>query len=205
MFFLPNLIQINVLRHFVWLSLLALHFTEYSLLASIYAEVYKYNGDTLLTDFRESFIDYKIFANILNEIALTVNFIVTVISWVLIMPWILMSEENSIYVKIDQSLLHSLPFLFSLINIFVLSDTVVYYSDTWAIMLVAACYLTGTYYFTKKSGLLVYYFLTWKDGDTFSTYFSVFAVILTIVTHNSFAFLTQSIRGRSEIESKWWE
>ena len=92
--------------------------------------------------------DWKAIANLLNAAALTMNFIVTVVSWLLIMPYILLGENYSIWSKIDQSLIHALPLVFSLINTFFLSDAVVYYSDSWLILALAAFYLVVTYYYT---------------------------------------------------------
>ena len=149
--------------------------------------------------------DWKAIANLLNAAALTMNFIVTVVSWLLIMPYILLGENYSIWSKIDQSLIHALPLVFSLINTFFLSDAVVYYSDSWLILALAAFYLFVTYYYTYRSGRYVYYFLTWEEGDWMSLIFSVCTVSLGMITHNFFAFLTQLISGRSEFKSEWWE
>ena len=149
--------------------------------------------------------DWKAIANLLNAAALTINFIVTVVSWPLIMPYILLGENYSIWSKIDQSLIHALPLVFSLINTFFLSDAVVYYSDSWLILALAAFYLFVTYYYTYRSGRYVYYFLTWEEGDWMSLIFSVCTVSLSLISHNFFAFLTQLISGRSEFESEWWE
>ena len=72
----------------------------------------------------------------------------------------------------------------------VLSDTVVYYSDVWVILGIAVLYLPFTYLFTKRTGLLVYYFLTWKDGDALSFWFPLVAVVTGVACHIFFAFVT---------------
>ena len=196
MFYYPKMVKISFGKNFVWLTLLAVQFTEYSLFTSIYAGKYTYGVDSL--------IDYKALATILNTSAQTMNLIVTVVSWILIMPWVYTSEENTLIFKIDQTFIHSLPLLFSTINIFILSDTTIYYSDSWVIIVVAFLYLSLTYVYTKTLGEKVYYFLTWEEGDDFSKYFAIVTVVLAFVTHLSVAFLSQVIRGRSEFQSKWW-
>ena len=123
----------------------------------------------------------------------------------MVMPYILESDDYTFLNKIDQSLIHALPLVFSLINTFLLSDAVMYYSDSWLIVVLAAFYLLVTYYYTYRSGKYVYYFLTWEEGDWMSLIFAVCTVSLSLISHNFFAFLTQVISGRSEFESKWWE
>ena len=102
LFYYPKMVQINFFRNFVWLTLMAVQFTEYSLLASIYAGKYTYTpGKFNQSDWNQSLFDWKAIANLLNAAALTINFIVTVVSWPLIMPYILMGENYSIWNKID--------------------------------------------------------------------------------------------------------
>jgi hypothetical protein len=138
------MVTISFGRNFVWLTLLAVQFTEYSILTSIYAGMYTYGVDSL--------INYKPLATILNTASQAINVIVTLCSWLLIMPLILFDGDISLSYKIDQTLIHSVPLLLTTINIFILSDTTLYYSDAWVILVVTTSYLLLTYYFTKKSG-----------------------------------------------------
>jgi hypothetical protein len=138
------MVTVSFDKNFVWLTLLAVQLTEYSLFTSIYAGQYTYGVDSL--------VDYKVIATILNTLAQTMNVIVTLVSWLLIMPWVYTYEENTLLFKVDQTLIHSLPLLFSTINIFILSDTTLYYSDSWVIFVIAVLYLTLTYVYTKKLG-----------------------------------------------------
>ena len=197
MFYYPRMVKISFGKNFVWLSLLAVQFTEYSLLTSIYAGKYTYGVDSL--------IDYKALATLLNTASQSINLTVTLVSWVFIMPWVYTDEKNTLYYKIDSTLIHSLPLLFTTINIFMLSDTTLYFSDSWVILVVAVLYLSLTYYYTKKSGEYVYYFLTWEEDDDFSKYFAIITVVLTFLIHTCVALSTQLLRGRSEFESKWWD
>ena len=104
-----------------------------------------------------------------------------------------------IFINIDQyeltyilkmALIHTFPFVFCAINLLLLSDAVVYYSDVWLILVVAVAYLPLTYLFTKRTGLLVYYFLTWQDGDVISFWFPIAAVFTGVESHIIFAILT---------------
>lgn len=144
MFYYPKMVMLSFERNFVWLTLLAVQFTEYSLLTSIYASQYTYGVDSI--------VDYKAIANILNTAAQTINVIVTTITWILIMPLLLSDEESSLAYKLDMSLIHLLPLLFTTLNVFVLSDITLYYSDLWVILDIASLYLLLTYYFTKNIG-----------------------------------------------------
>ena len=88
------------------------------------------------------------------------------------------------------ALIHTFPFLFSAINLLVLSDAVVYYSDVWVILVVAVGYLPLTYLFTKRTGLMLYYFLPWKEGDVISFWFPIVAVKAGLESHIIFAIFT---------------
>ena len=149
LFYYPKIVQINFFKTFIWLTLIAVHLTEYSLLASIYAGKYTYSADTFNSNGEnESIFDWKVIANLLNGATVTVNFVVTVLSWPMVMPFILASDKYSFWRKIDQSLIHAVPFVLSMINTFLLSDAVIYYSDSWLILVMAALYLAFTYYYT---------------------------------------------------------
>ena len=153
LFYYPKIVQINFFKTFIWLTFIAVHLNEYSLLASIYAGNYTYSPGTFDTNGKnESIFDWKAIANLLNAATLTINFVVTVLSWPLVMPLILESDKNSFWNKIDQSLIHCVPFVLSLVNTFLLSDAVIYYSDSWLILVLAALYLVFTYYYTNRSG-----------------------------------------------------
>lgn len=146
-------------------------------------------------------IDYKAIANIFNTVSQSTNIVVTVASWIFIMPLIFegKGKSNSWAYKVDMSLIHSLPLMFTTINLFILSDTTIYYSDLWIVCLFMGKYLHRTYIYTMITGEHIYPFLTWEEDDDYSTYFSIAMVILGVATHLSIAFLSQLIRGRSEL------
>merc|ERR1719329_222948 len=106
----------------LYFTMWGVHLTNVSLLCSLWASGYLA---------RESKIfDYKIMANVSNAVTIPVNFIVTVVSWILIIPyvWFVVAWDTyeGLYYQWLQMSIHTFPFVFSLINTFVLSDTIIY-------------------------------------------------------------------------------
>jgi len=86
LFYLPWVIKTNIGVMFLYLTLFSVQLTEYSLITSIWSSEYEYGVD--------SFIDYKVLAMLMNTIAQTVNIVVTVISWIFILPLLWTMEDG---------------------------------------------------------------------------------------------------------------
>jgi hypothetical protein len=106
-----------------------------------------------------------------------------------------------VYWQIDNILIHTLPFFYTAINLFLLSDMTIKYSDFWLVPMVSLLYLLCSYVWTKKTGYAVYSFLTWEEDDVGSKVFTVVCLIGGALMHLILAYYTEQIYGRSEVDS----
>ena len=146
----------------------------------------------------------KAVANLLMGIAETINVIVTVVSYVIIIPATVKQSnawdtpEHIFDTIFNKILVHTLPIIFSTVNLFMLTDTIMYYTDLWFVPLMTAAYMGMAYTYTKTYNSYIYPFMTFKDGDIFSTIFEIATPIAGILVELLLAFITQQVRGRNE-------
>ena len=80
------------------------------------------------------------------------NVIITIVSWVEIIPDDLRDEPwdsiSDFAKRINIIFIHSLPLLFTTINMFLLSDMIVYFQDLWIVPVVAGAYLGFAWIYT---------------------------------------------------------
>ena len=86
LFYLPWMVKTNVGVMFLYLTLFSVQLTEYSLITSIWSSQYEYGVTSL--------IDYKVLAMLINTIAQSVNVMVTVVSWIFILPFIWTMDDG---------------------------------------------------------------------------------------------------------------
>ena len=130
------------------------------------------------------------------------NVVITVVSWTLIIPWAWIyggwSTFEEVYWQFDMMAQHIVPLILSTINLYLLSDVTVRYTDMWVIPVVSISYLTINYILTKVTGTPAYEFLTWDNWITvifiFATFGSGSVVYLIDAT------LTLWITGRWEFQ-----
>lgn len=145
----PWLIKTNIGMMLVYLSFWGVWLTELSLFFSIWASEYEQGVNSI--------VDYKVMAVLINSLGENVNIIVTIVSWIFILPLLWTMDDGwstpaMVYFQLDNIFIHLLPFIYTTINMFLLSDMTVKYSDYWMIPIVSGTYLSITYVWTKKSG-----------------------------------------------------
>lgn len=108
------------------------------------------------------------------------------------------------FVLLNQILTHSVPLAFALINLLVLSDTIMYMQDIWAHILVAmgfviSNYIYSVYIINPNELRAVYEFLTWRDEDFLSSLgISLATIFAGIFIEFLCSIFTQVLRGRYE-------
>ena len=85
--------------------------------------------------------------------------------------------------------IHTLPLIFALVNLFVLSDTIMYMQDIWGMLLVTTAWIIQNYIYTKHTDKAVYGFLKWDDGDN-SMVVVTGVSIITAIFEIAFSLLT---------------
>ena len=122
--------------------------TEFALITSVWAM--QYHEYVLYT------LDFKYLAIWLNSTAHAVNVVVTVVSWIAILPYYWenfgWSTFQQIYVQINGMAVHTIPLFLTAINIFLLSDTAFKVTDSWVVPLVATSYLLISWTYNKVTG-----------------------------------------------------
>jgi len=136
------------------------------------------------------------------------NVIITLVAWISIIPQDLADEPwdtvGDVLTRLNIIIIHVIPLIFNTINMFVLSDMIVYVQDLWIVPLVAAIYLTMAYFYTDvPNEKWIYDFLTFDDPN--SLYFAIGVVTFGYMIHFTDAFLTQALHGRFELNYLWWE
>ena len=121
-----------------------MNLTELSIIFSIWAMEYHSWPDYL--------IDFKPISMWILPMANAINVVITAVSWTMILPWFWFnngwSTFEQVYWQFDAIAQHSLPLLMSTINLYLLSDMAVKYSDVWVIPFVSITYLTINYFLT---------------------------------------------------------
>ena len=105
---------------------------------------------------------------------------------------------------LNNILTHSIPLTFALINLLVLSDTIMYMQDIWAGILVLmgfaiSNYIYSVYIINPNELKPVYGFLTWKDEDFLSSLgISLGTSFASISIEILCSIFSQVLRGRYE-------
>ena len=96
---------------------------------------------------------------------------------------------------------HSIPFISASINMFYLSDTICYTSDSWVVPVISVSYLIVLWSIEYFAGVALYPFTSYKQWESF-----LFAFILISVAfffQIGLAHFTQYIHGRYEMDTDW--
>ena len=76
---------------------------------------------------------------------------------------------------------HTLPLIFSTVNMFVLSDAIGYFDHTWIVVLLVIIYTAWNYVFYRLSGLSLYpYLFDWDTELNNGFYFTIKIIFITI-------------------------
>ena len=126
----------------IYLTHWGVFFTTMSLVFSLQASETHIEPFGMLPD--------KTLAMLLMQVAGSLNFLITLVSWTIIIPANLARErpfddnEGVVYM-INKVAVHTLPFVFSSVNMFGLTDMTAYFRDTWVLFPVMAVYMTLAY------------------------------------------------------------
>ena len=126
--------------------------------------------------------EFKTVAIWIIEITQAMNTMITLVSWGYILPsfWksIGFSTLSDIWYQIYQIIIHTLPIINSSINLYILSDVIIYVQDLWLMPFSAFFYCIATYFITEYSGTIIYPWLTWED---YNTYITIFVAVNTAI------------------------
>ena len=113
-------------------------------------------------------------------------------SWWLIIPENLAAgpwdEFYSVLDLTNHVIIHVLPLLFSTINLFVLSDMIIYIQDLWLVPVLATTYLSIAYVYSTVEDYEIYSFLTFKNMTSFWVGLGI--VVASWAVHSGNAMLT---------------
>ena len=88
----------------------------------------------------------------MNSTAQAVNLVVTVVSWIAIIPWYWLNVGwdtfDNVMRQINSMTVHTVPLILTTINIFLLSDTAFKVTDSWLVPLVSVSYLLISWIYT---------------------------------------------------------
>lgn len=134
------------------------------------------------------------------------NVFITIVSWLVIIPrrwangdW---STLLGVYLQLDNMAIHLYPLIFTSINLFLLSDMIVYLQDIWIVPVTSISYLVFAFSYTSYTGSFIYNFLTFEDNLTWIL--AVSGTAGSLLVHCLNALLTQWMRGRWEKDYLWW-
>lgn len=137
--------------------------------------------------------DNKTIANIFNGLAQTLNLFVFICSVTVIIPNNMFSEDGygwntarKWYYQFRNVYVHILPFISSTINVFLLSDIIIYMFDQWYILLILIAYLLTSFWYTK---LNPHNHKLYGPILTFDDWISVFTVVISLFSAGVFQFL----------------
>ena len=174
----------------------SVHLTNISLTLSIWASKYRLNWylsqDSLYT--LVTLADFGALANMSNAATLPVSIVVTVCSYFFQLPYFWFNVGWTgwqLYYQIYQIAIHTLPLIFEVVDVFILSDTILYAQDVWMTIFVIAAYLGMTFVYTRYTGHVIYSFLTWDGTDYYSSIFAIVVSLAGIILEMFCALITQ--------------
>ena len=96
-------------------------------------------------------------ASLTTQLAQTMNIAVTIINWVIFVPyWFYETEKlkewsskENLYNLFISTIEHSVPLIISSVNLFVLTDATVYMTDFWFILVAYVAYITTAFIWTS--------------------------------------------------------
>ena len=102
-----------------------------------------------------------------------INIVVFLTSWLVIHPAYFFLDEYKYDYDMWQEtywiwkmiLTHTVPFICSTINMFMLQDVVGYMDDVWIVGVLGVMYTTWNYFYYRITGKVVYGFLDWSDFE----------------------------------------
>ena len=165
----------------------------------------RYTEILFMTDF-----DYKPIAILANTAAIICDIIITVTAWTIILPyfWSLeygWSTPMWVYRQIINIVVHTFPLIWSIINIYLLDDIVIYMSDIWLDFALTFTYMSINYLWSMETGKPVYGFMDFKTLALDDILYASATPIIGIGLHIFLAISTQALRGRWEWESPWFQ
>lgn len=112
-------------------------------------------------------VDYKALANISNGLALSTNIIVVLNTVIMIYPtrwWVPGAWDTpyDLYKEISFIFVHSYPLIASTINMFFLSDTIIYMSDVWYVIVFGIAYNFVSLTWSYINNLIIYPYMLWE-------------------------------------------
>lgn len=156
-----------------------------------------------------SIIDYKALAIIFSSTTMNLCFIVTLISWTVIHPWIWITSGWGTFQEVFNQFfimsIHTLPTICASINFWLLTDATAYMSDFGLTLLMEILYLITSYYYYDKLGWTMYYNLNYSDpGSYWLIALSIIGMpALAFFSHTIISLGSQALMGRYEWESRW--
>ena len=138
------------------------------------------------------------------------NMCVVLVSFLIIVPAKWENPDNwkdyeSMYWLFRNVLIHTVPLTVSSINMYLLTDTIVYISDIWLVSLICYSYLIIQYYYVFITGVIVYEGEDW-DWTNYKTWASI--TILPLIATAFYilnTIISQLIHFRFEIYGEWWK
>lgn len=130
----------------------------------------------------------KELAILLMEAAQCLNTLITFFSVAVIIPYYLslpspFGDGEDVLYMINKVAVHTLPFVFSSINMFGLTDMIAYLEDSWIVLPLIFGYMAMSYTFTKTYNRYIYMFLTWDFNDFNSNVVIFGCPFVTILAH----------------------
>ena len=146
-----------------WLTNWSIWITAAQILFSIHASGYLY--EILGYDTRLS-TQLKAVTNVLSTLSLNLDLGIFLISWTILHPYIWFAwpwnTPVDVFWQLNSLIKHTVPFISIMINVFILSDSVIYFTDSWVIMLLGPVFLLFNYLLYRKTGFVAYY-MNWDD------------------------------------------
>ena len=143
-------------------------------------------------------------------LAQATNTIVFISAWIFYLPDRLASADS--YKNVFELLrtlwnipVHALPLIFSSLNLFLFTNTVVHMLDVWSEILMITLYGAIAFLYTISTDTKIYPFLSFNLRDGESTAFVVATPVALFWAFILTGLFTQYIRGRWEWEQPWWK
>ena len=152
----------------------------------------------------------KAIANILGTLSLNLNINISIITWFILQPlaWYELgwSTAANIEFHIANMVLHSIPLLTTLVQVFLLQDVPLYFSDSWILAIFPTIYLFynyGLYHYTGK--VLYPTYMNWKDPSSYwqPIVTTISQSVILVILNGLLSIATQFLVGRNEWTSSW--
>ena len=118
-------------------------------------------------EYEQQLLQFKELVIVQSSVTMAMLLFVTIFSWLVIHPMVWSEDEFSLETEEEQLMnlemitAHTVPVILAVVNMYVLSDAIVYNEHWWVALLVCNIYIVWNYIYYTITGESIYFVFEW--------------------------------------------